>query len=108
MGPIRIGDKVNLFNVLHVPDLDINLLSVNKVLQQNFNILCAGVGRTIKQGNKNIIEAFRVGILFRVNGKARKRKILYSNAVSRPVSVTQQPWNSPPDPPASPPPPVGV
>ena len=35
MGTIRIGDKVNLFNVLHVPDLDINLLSVDKILQQD-------------------------------------------------------------------------
>ena len=108
MGPIRIGDKVNLFNVLHVPDLDINLLSVNKVLQQNFNILCAGVGRTIKQGNKNIIEAFRVGNLFRIQGKARKRTIFYSDALSRPVSVTPQPADSPPDLPASRSPLVGA
>ena len=32
VGPIRIGDRVSLYNVLHVPDLDINLLSVDKVL----------------------------------------------------------------------------
>ena len=63
---------------------------------------------TIKQGNKNIIEAFRVGNLFKVNGKARKRTILYSDALSRPVSVTPQSADSPPDPPASPPPPVGA
>ena len=107
-GTIRIGDKVNLFNVLHVPDLDINLLSVDKVLQQNYDVLFSGNGCTIKQGNKNIIEAFWVGNLFRVNGKARKRTILYSNALSRPVSVTAQPADSLPDPPASPPPPVGA
>ena len=62
MGTIRIGDKVNLFNVLHVPDLDINLLSVDKVLQQDYDVLFSGDDCTIKQGNKNIIEAFRVGI----------------------------------------------
>ena len=64
MGMIRIGDKVNLFNVLHVPDLDINLLSVDMVLQQDYDVLFSGDGCTIKQGNKNIIEAFRVGNLF--------------------------------------------
>ena len=108
MGTIRIGDKVNLFNVLYVPDLHINLLSVDKVLQQDYDVLFSGAGCTIKQGNKNIIEAFRVGNLFRGNGKARKRTILYSDALSRPVSVTPQPADSPPDPPASPPPPVGA
>ena len=108
MGTIRIGDKVNLFNVLHVPDLDINLLSVDKVLRQDYDVLFSGDGCTIKQGNKNIMEAFRVGKLFRVNGKARKRTILYCDALCRPVSVTPQPADSPPDPPALPPPPVGV
>ena len=29
MGTIRIGEKINPLNVLHVPDLDINLLSVD-------------------------------------------------------------------------------
>ena len=106
MGTIQIGNKVNLFNVLHVPDLDINLLSVEKVLQQDYNVLFSGDLCTVKQGKKNIIEAFRVGNLFRVNGKARKRTILYSDALSRPVSVTPQPADSPPDPLASPPPPV--
>ena len=106
MGTIRIGDKVNLFNVLHVPDLHINLVSVHKVLQQDYNVLSSGDGCTIKKGNKNIIEAFGVGNLFRVNRKARKRTILSSNALSSPVSVTPQPADSPPDPPASPPPPV--
>ena len=106
MGTIRIGYKVNQFKVLHVPNLDINLLSVDKVLQQDYDVLFSGDGCNIKQGNKNIIEAFRVGNLFRVNGKARKRTILYSDTVSRPVSVTPQPADSPPDPPVSPPPPV--
>ena len=106
MGTTRIGDKVKLFNVLYVPDLDINLLSVDKVLQQDFHVLFSGDGCTIKQGNKNIIEAFRVGNLFRVNGKDRKRTNLYSDTLSRPVSVTPQPVDSPPDSPASPPPPV--
>ena len=69
MGMIRIGDKVNLLNVLHVPDLDINPPSVDKVLQHDHNVLFSGDGCTIKQGCKNIIEAFRVGNLFRVNGK---------------------------------------
>ena len=81
METIRIGDKVNLFNVLHVPDLDINLLSVDKVLQQDYDVLFSGDCCTVKQGKKNIIEAFRVGNLFRVNGKAGKRTILYSNAL---------------------------
>ena len=108
MGTIRIGEKVNLFNVLHVPDLDINLLSVDKFLQQDYDVLFSGDGCTIKQENKNIIEAFRVGNVFRVNGKARKRTILYSDALSRPVSVTLQPADLPPDPLASPPPPVGA
>ena len=108
MGTIQIGEKVNLFNVLHVPDLDINLLSVNKVLQQDYDVLFTGDGCTIKQGKKNIIEAFRVGNLFRVNGKARKRMILYSDALCCPVSVTPQPADSPPEPVASPPPPVGA
>ena len=72
MGTIRTGDKVNLCNVLLVPDLDIILLSVDKVLQQNFDVLFSGDGCTIKQGNKNIIEAFRINNLFRINGKARK------------------------------------
>ena len=44
MGTIRIGDKVNLFNVLHVLDLDINLLSVDKVLQQDYDVLFSGDG----------------------------------------------------------------
>ena len=39
VGLIRIGDRVNLDNVLHVPDLDINLLSVDKVLQQSYDVL---------------------------------------------------------------------
>ena len=51
-----MGDKVNLFNVLHVPDLNINLLSVNKVLQQDSDVLFSGDGCIIKQGYKIIIE----------------------------------------------------
>ena len=108
MGTIRIWDKVTLFNVLNGPDLDINLLSVDKVLQQYYDVSFSGNGCTIKQGNKNIIEAFRVGNLFRVNGKPRKRTILYSDALSCPVSVTPHPADSPPDPRALPPPPVGA
>ena len=108
MATIRIGDKVNLFDVLHVPDIDINLISVDKVLQQDYDVLFSGDGYTIKQGNKNIIGAFRVGNLFRVNEKARKRTILYSDALSRAVSVTPQPADSPCDPPALPLPPVGA
>ena len=107
MGLIQIGDKVNLFNVLHVPVLDMNLLSVDKVLQQVYDVLFSGDRCTIKQGNKNIIKGFRVGNLFRVCGKARKRTILYSDTLSCPVSVTPQPTDWPPDRPASPPPPVG-
>ena len=106
MGTIHIGDKVKLFNVLHVPDLDINPLSVYMALQQYYNVLFSRDGCTIKQGNRNIIEAFRVGNLFRLNGKARKRAILYSNTLSHTVSLTPQPTDSPPDPPASLPPPV--
>ena len=49
MGTIRIGDKVNLFNVLHVPDLDINLLSVDKVLQQDYDVLFSGDRCTVKK-----------------------------------------------------------
>ena len=91
MGTIRIGAKVNLFNVLHVPDININLLSVDKVLQQDYNVLFSGNRCTVKQGNKNIIEAFRAGNLFRVNGKDRKQSILHSNALSRPVNAIPQP-----------------
>ena len=69
MGTIRIGDKVNLFNVRHVPNLDINMLSVDKVLQQHYDVLFSSDGCTIKQGNKNIIEAFRVGNLLGLNGR---------------------------------------
>ena len=107
MGTIQIGNKVNVFNVLHVPDLDINLLSVDKVFQQDYDVLFSGDGCTIKQGNKNINEAFRAGNLLRVNGKARKRTVLYSDAHSRPVSVTPQLADLPPNSPTSPPPPVG-
>ena len=44
MGTIRIGDKVNLFNVVHVPDLDIDLLSVDTVLWQDYDFLFSGDG----------------------------------------------------------------
>ena len=71
MGTVQFGEKVILFNVLHVPDLDINLLSIDKVLQWDYDVLFSRDGCTINQGNENIIEAFRVGNLFRVNGKAR-------------------------------------
>ena len=108
MGTIRIGDKVNLFNVLHVPDLDINLFSVDMVLQQDYDVLFPGDRCTVKKGNENIIEAFRVGNLFKVNGMARKRTILYSDALFRPISVIPQSADSPPDQPALPPPPVGA
>ena len=91
MGTIRIGDKVNLFNVLHVPDLDTNLLSVDKVLQQDHDVLFSGDGGTIKQGNRNIIKVFRAGKLFRVDGMARKRMILHSGDLSLPVSLTPEP-----------------
>ena len=68
----------------------------------------SGDSCTIKQGKKNIIEAFRIGNLFRVNGKAKKQTILYADALSHPVSVTPQPADSLPGPPAWPPPPVGA
>ena len=106
MGTIQIGDKVNVLNVLHVPDLDINLLSADKVLQQGYDVFFSGDDCTIKLGNKNIVKALREGNQFKVNGKSRKRTILYSDALTRPVSVTLQPADSPPNPPASPPPPV--
>ena len=35
VGSIRPGDRVSLYNMLHDPDLDINLLSVDTVLQQS-------------------------------------------------------------------------
>lgn len=91
MGTIPIGDKVKLFNVLHVLDLDNNLLSVDKVLQQDYDVLFSGDGCTIKQGNRNNIKAFRAGNLFRVDGKERKRMILYSDDLSCPVSLTPEP-----------------
>ena len=99
---------MNLLNVLHVPDLNINLLSVDKVLQQNYDVVFSGDGSTIKQGNKNIIAAFSVGNLFRVNRKAKKRMIVYSNDLSHPIRVTLKPVDSPPDSPASPSFPVGA
>ena len=34
VGWIRIGDRVSLYNILYVPDLDINQLSVDKVLHK--------------------------------------------------------------------------
>ena len=108
MATIRIGDKVNLFHVLQFHDIDINLLSIDKVLQQNYDVSFYSIDCTIKQGKNNIVEAFRVGRLFRVNGKARKQTILYSNALSRPVRVTPQHADSPPDLPGSPQPPVGA
>src|SRR5437660_6832850 len=39
IGSVWIRDRVSLFNVLHVPDLDINLLLVDKVLQQPTDML---------------------------------------------------------------------
>ena len=62
--------------MLHVPDLDINLLSVDKVLQQSYDVLFSGDGCTIRLGDKDIIEGVREGNLFRINGKARKQRIL--------------------------------
>ena len=107
-GKICTKDKLNLFNVLHFLNLNVNLLSVDKVLQQDFNVVFSGDDCTIKKGYKNIIEAFRINNLFHVDGKARKRTILYSNALSPPVSVTPQPADSLPDLPALPPPAVGA
>ena len=43
VGSIRIGDSVSLYNVLRVPDLDINLLSVDKVFQQSYDVLFLGM-----------------------------------------------------------------
>ena len=108
MGMIRIGDKVNLFNVLYVPDLDINILSFEKFLQQNYDVLFSGADCILKQGTKNIIDAFREGNLYRVNGKARKRTIHYSDAFSHPLSVSPQPTDLSLDRPALLPPPVGA
>ena len=65
-------DKVYLYNVLYFSKLNVNLLSVDKVLQQDFNIAFSGDGWTIKKGNKNIIKAFRIGNLFNVNRNGRK------------------------------------
>jgi hypothetical protein len=47
IGSVQIGDDVNLFNVLHVPDLDLNLLSVDKVLQHSYDVLFSGDGCNI-------------------------------------------------------------
>jgi hypothetical protein len=108
VGLIRIGDRVSLFNVLHVPDLDINLLSVDKVLQQSYDVLFSGDGCTIRLGDKDIIEAVRAGNLFKINGKARKRVTLYSSVLSNLVGEIPPPAASPPDPIPSPPLPVGA
>ena len=108
VGSIRIGDRVSLYNVLHVPDLDINLLSVDKVLQQSYDVLFSGDGCTIRLGDKDIIEAVRVGNLFRINGKARKQQILYSSSLSHLVGVTPPPADLPPDQIPSPPLSVGA
>ena len=94
--------------MLHVPDLDINLLSVDKVLQQSYNVLFSGDGCTIRLGDKDIIEAVRVGNLFRINGKARKQQILYSSSLSHLVGVTLPPADLPPDQMSSPPLSVGA
>src|SRR5205085_4913195 len=75
---------------------------------QDYDVLFSGDGCTIKQGDKDIIEAFRIGNLFRINGKARKRAILYSNALSVSVGVTPPLTASPQDPIPSPPRPVGA
>ena len=108
VGLIRIGDRVSLYNVLHILDLDINLLSGDKVLQQSYDVLFSGDGCTIRLGNKDIIEAVRVGNLFRINGKARKQQILYSSSLSHLVGVTPPPADSPPDQIPSPPLSVGA
>ena len=47
IGSVWIRDRVSLFNVLHISDLDINLLSVDKVLQHSYDVLFSGDGRMI-------------------------------------------------------------
>ena len=97
VGSILIGDRVSLYNMLHLPDLHINLLSVDKVLQQSYDVLFSGDGCTIRLGDNDIIEAGRVGNLFRMNGKARKEQILYSSSLSHLVGVAPLPADSAPD-----------
>ena len=91
VGSIRIGDRVSLYNVLHVPGLDINLPSVDKVLQQSYDVMFSGDDCTIRLGDKVIIEEVRVGNLFRINRKARNQQILYSSSLSHLVGVTPPP-----------------
>src|SRR5205807_7451744 len=95
IGSVWIGDRVSLFNVLHVPDLDINLLLVDKVLQHSYDVLFSGDGCMIQQGNKDVLEAVRIGKLFRINAKSRVRLMLYSGALSH---STSNPPRSPPMP----------
>ena len=42
IGSVQIGDRVSLFNILHILNLDINLLSVEKILQCSYNVLFFG------------------------------------------------------------------
>ena len=95
VGSIPISDRVSPYNELHNPDLDINLLSVDEVLQQSYDVLFPADGCIIRPGHKDIIEAVRVGTLFSINGKARKQHILYSSSLSHIVGMTLPPEQTP-------------
>lgn len=88
VGSIRIGDRLSLYNVLHIPDLNNNLLSVDKLLPQNYDVLFSGDGFMVRLGEKDVIKVVRVENLFRINGKARKEQILYSRSLYHLVGLT--------------------
>src|SRR5947209_17283821 len=86
IGSVWIGHTVSLFNVLHIPDLDINLLWVNKVLQHSHVVLFSGDGCMIQHGNKDVLQAVRIGNLFRINAKSWVHPMLYYGVLSNSTS----------------------
>src|SRR5437660_1790006 len=95
IGTVWIRDRVSQFNVLHLPDLNINLLSVNKILQHSYDVLFSRNGYMIRQGNKDVPEAVRVENLFRNNTMSHIRPMLYAGTLSHSISALPGSWPMP-------------
>jgi Pol polyprotein, beta-barrel domain len=66
-----IGEKskiniLELINVLHIPGMDANLLSVSTIVDKGFDVMIShSKGTTIQQGNKIIANGVRHGGLWK-------------------------------------------
>ena len=94
-GTVHLGNRITLTGVLHVPDMELNLFSVEKALCRGYELAFTPAGCTISHRGKAIMMATRSGNLFRITTQHSLAN-LTQGEVSSTDDAASQPITRPP------------